>query len=272
MAVNTIDQSFIQEFETGVHLAYQRMGSHLRTMVRFRSGVKNKTTFQLIGKGTATTKARGGNVPPMNLNHSNVSVTLNDYFAGEWIDDLDMLRQNIDEMTSAQESGARALGRKSDELIVAAAATTSNTKPETTNGATLTWALSLVSAFGSADIPEGPQDRAVVVDYGNWSRLMALDQFARAEYVGNTTVLNEGAVAKNWLGFSWMPFSGLTNDGTNTLGFAWHRQAIGLAVGSEVASSIQYYNEKDSNFVLNKMQMNAVLIDPVGCYTLNLKN
>ncbi len=80
------------------------------------------------------------------------------------------------------------------------------------------------------------------------------------------------AVAKNWLGFYWMPFSGLVSDGTNTLGFAWHRQALALAVGAEVSSSIQYYNEKDSNFCLNKMQMNAVLIDALGCYSLNLKN
>ena len=272
MASSTIDTSFITEFESGVHLAYQRMGSYLRNQIRYRSGVKNKTTFQVLGKGTATTKARGGNIPPMNLNHTSVAVTLNDYFAGEWIDDLDMLRQNMDEMGSAQESGARALGRQSDALIVAAAYTSGSSSNETSNGATLSWALGLTKAFGNADVPEGAQDRTVVIDYGNWARLMALDAFNRAEYVGNTEVLTQGAIAKEWVGFRWMPFSGLTDDLTNTKGFAFHRQALGLAVGSEIATTIQYYNEKDSNFVLNKMQMNAVLIDALACYTLNLKN
>ena len=76
MALNTISTSFIEEFESGVHVAYQRMGSKLRNTVRTRNGVKNKTTFQKIGKGFATTKARHGNVAPMNLAHTNVSVTV----------------------------------------------------------------------------------------------------------------------------------------------------------------------------------------------------
>ena len=272
MAANTIDQAFITEFESGVHMAYQRMGSHLRGTVRYRAGVKNKTTFQKMGKGTATTKARNGEVPPMNLDHSSVNVTLSDYYAGEWIDDLDLLRTNNDEMMAAQESGARALGRKTDDQIIVALTTTSSTKAETTNGATLTWALSLVTAFGSADIPEGAGDRFVVIDYGNWARLMALDAFNRAEYVGNTDVLNQGAVAKSWLGFTWIPFSGLVSDGTNTMCQAYHRSAAALAVGADVQSSIQYYNSKDSNFVLNKMQMEAVLIDVLAAFKCNLKN
>ena len=31
---NTIDQAFIKQFETEVHMAYQRMGSKLRNTVR----------------------------------------------------------------------------------------------------------------------------------------------------------------------------------------------------------------------------------------------
>jgi len=72
MATPTIDTSFIEEFESGVHMAYQRQGSKLRGTIRTANGVKNKTTFQKIGKGFATTKARHGNVAPMNLEHTNV--------------------------------------------------------------------------------------------------------------------------------------------------------------------------------------------------------
>ena len=61
----------------------------------------------------------------MNLEHTKIAnVTLEDYFAGEWIDDLDQLRINHDEMLVAQ-SGAYALGRKTDDLILAAMTTTS---------------------------------------------------------------------------------------------------------------------------------------------------
>lgn len=271
MAQNTIDVSFIQEFETGVKLAYQRMGSYLRGTVRFRAGVKNQTTYQKMGTGTATQKARNGDVPPMNLSHSNVTVILQDWFAGEWVDDLDLLRENHDEMVAAQESGARALGRKTDEQIAAAANTASVSIDETTNGATLAWAMSVMAKFGTNDVPEGASDRFVVIDYVNWGKLMSIDQFNRLSYVGNTTVLTEGAVAKQWLGFTWIPFSGISTLSTNAPCFSYHRQAIGMAVGADVQSNIQYHNYKDSHFVLNKMQMNSVLIDDRGCLKHSLK-
>jgi hypothetical protein len=271
MPANTIDVSFVQEFEEGVHLAYQRMGSHLRGTIRFRAGVKNKTTFQKMGTGTATQKARNGDVPPMNIDHTNVSVTLEDWYAGEWIDDLDMLRTNHDEMVAAQESGARALGRKSDEQILAAASTTTSASDETTVGATLAWATDLVTKFGVNDVPQGSSDRFVVLDFYNWAKLTVLDQFNRQSYVGDTNVLQKGAVAKEWLGFYWMPFSGIDTTGTNTTCYAYHRSALALAVGADVQSDIQYHNFKASNFALNKMQMNAVLIDERGCFKCSLK-
>ena len=46
MATPSISTSFIEEFESGVHMAYQRMGSKLRNTIRTANGVKNKTTFQ----------------------------------------------------------------------------------------------------------------------------------------------------------------------------------------------------------------------------------
>ena len=46
---NTTDQAFITQFETEVHLAYQRMGSKLRNTVRTVSNVNGGTVrFQRL--------------------------------------------------------------------------------------------------------------------------------------------------------------------------------------------------------------------------------
>ena len=85
----SIDQVFVKQFEADVHLAYQQMGTKLRSTVRSKSGVVGKsTTFQKIGKGTASTKSRHGIVPVMNLNHEPVECNLQDYYAGDWVDAL----------------------------------------------------------------------------------------------------------------------------------------------------------------------------------------
>jgi len=68
---NTIDQAFITQFETEVHLAYQRMGSKLRNTVRTVSNVSGSTArFQKIGTGSASTKSRNGQVTAMELTHT----------------------------------------------------------------------------------------------------------------------------------------------------------------------------------------------------------
>ena len=117
----SIDQVFVKQFEADVHLAYQQMGTKLRSTVRSKSGVVGaSTTFQKVGRGTASTKSRHGIVPVMNLNHEPVECMLFDYYAGDWVDALDELKVNIDERRVVASAGAYALGRKTDELIVSA--------------------------------------------------------------------------------------------------------------------------------------------------------
>ena len=93
----SIDNVFVKQFEADVHLAYQQMGTKLRSTVRSKSGVVGaSTTFQKVGRGTASTKSRHGIVPVMNLNHEPIECMLQDYYAGDWVDALDELKTNIE--------------------------------------------------------------------------------------------------------------------------------------------------------------------------------
>src|ERR1700748_1161131 len=102
-----ITQAFIKQFEAEVFQAYQRQGSKLRSTVRTKAGVIGASTvFQKVGKGVASTKARHGNVPVMNLDHSTIEIALSDYYAGDWVDKLDELKTNIDERQIIANAGA----------------------------------------------------------------------------------------------------------------------------------------------------------------------
>jgi Phage capsid protein len=72
--------------------------------------------FQTVGKGSASTKARHGMVPVMNVDHTPVECQLQDFYAGDWVDHLDELKVNIDERQVLANAGAFALGRKTDEI------------------------------------------------------------------------------------------------------------------------------------------------------------
>lgn len=117
---NTIDIAFIKQFESEVHMAYQRMGSKLRNTVRTTNVNGSTVRFQKIGTGAASTKARNGNVTAMELVHTTVEATMADFYAAEYIDKLDELKVNIDERQAVAKSAAAALGRKTDEILYTA--------------------------------------------------------------------------------------------------------------------------------------------------------
>ena len=77
MSTSIID-AYSRHYGHEVHAAYQRMGTKLRNTVRSRNNVKGAiAVFQKVGKGTASTKARHGKVPVMNVDHAAVERTWN---------------------------------------------------------------------------------------------------------------------------------------------------------------------------------------------------
>jgi hypothetical protein len=274
MPTPTIDVAFVEEFEAGVHEAYQRKGSIFRACVRSRSGVKNKTTFQKYGQGNATQKARNAVIPPMNNTHTKVSVVMEDWYAGDFIDELDELRINHDEMQASMNAGAYALGRKTDDQIINVMTTdallSGGTLDETTNGATLAWATAVMVAMGNGEIPDDGE-RYGIIGWEQWGRLLGIQQFANSQYVGEDDLpFPRGTQAKRWMSIMWMPWSGYAR-ATNTTNFIFHRSAVGQAIGQDVNSSITYEGTRAAWWALNKMQMNACVIDGLGIVKSSLK-
>jgi hypothetical protein len=209
----TFDQAFIKQFEREVHEAYQRQGSKLRNAVRISNNVNGSSAvFQKIGKGTASTKSTHGMVPVMNLDHTNVEVTLADYYAGDWVDRLEELKSNINERQVIASAGAYALGRKTDELIITALATAStHTVAEANTGLTKAKILNAFETLGENDVPDDSQ-RFAVVGWKQWTELLAIPEFVSADYVGDTGLpFGTAMQAKQWLGTIWIPHSGSTD-------------------------------------------------------------
>ncbi len=277
MAVNnpTVDTAFIKEYEALAHMAYQRQGSHLRGTMRTKNNVRGTSTFfQVIGKGTAGTKSRHGKVPVMNLAHTTIECALTDHYAGEFVDKLDELKLNIDEMGIAAASGAWALGRKTDELIVTAIEATSNTTVFT--GATLTDGLdatnvhSGVADFGEADIPDDGQ-RYWITGWTHWGHLMQLTEFTSSDFISGRP--HEGTTsAKFWNTFVFMPYSGLTDDGTNKKNLIYHKTGVGHCIGAEIQTDITWQGLYAAHFVDNMMSQGAIIIDANSVFTQNIHN
>ncbi len=264
----SIDVAFIKQYEREVHEAYQRQGSKLRNTVRTINNVNGYTaTFQKVGKGIASTKTRNGIVPVMNLDHSNVEATLSDYYAGDWVDRLDLLKTNIDERQLVANAGANALGRKTDDIIIAALDEVSGGQviADGNTGLTLTKVMSAFEKLGAADVPDDG-NRFAVVGWKQWSELLQIDEFSNADYVSSDKLPfnNGGGTGKEWLGTLWMPHSGLPVASDIRSCFWYHKTAVGHASGSDVQVDITWHGDRAAHFVNNMMSQGACLIDNTG--------
>ena len=260
----TIDQAFIKQFEEEVHQAYQRMGSKLRNTVRVKSGVQGSSTvFQKVGKGSASTKARHGKVPVMNVDHEPIECMLLDFYAGDWVDHLDELKINIDERQVLANAGAFALGRKTDELIITAFGQTTNVAGTGADGLTKAKVLEAFELLGEKDVPDDGQ-RYAVIGWKQWSDLLDIPEFANADFVGSDDLPWRGTQAKRWLGTLWMPHSGLELAGNVRRTFWYHRSAVGHAIGQEVVTDVTWHGDRAAHFVSNSMSQGACLIDAEG--------
>jgi hypothetical protein len=265
----SITNAFITQFEAEVHMAYQRMGSKLKNLVRTVNGVNGNTVkFQKVAKGSANTKARHAEVVAMDLSHSNVSATLTDYYAADYVDKLDELKVNIDERQIVAQSAAYALGRKTDSVltgIMNGATTLANNSSGTGTGMNLGKATAMMELFNTNDLPDDNQ-RYWVVGPKQWSDLLALDQFSRVEYVGEGELPYAGGMtSKRWLGFLWFVHSGLETSGsTDRHTVAFHKSSLGLGVGTDVKTEVNYIPEKVSHLITSMLSIGGTLVDGDG--------
>ena len=268
----TIDQAFIKHFEREVHEAYQRQGSKLRNTVRTINNINGaEAVFQKVGTGTASTKSTHGMVPVMNLDHSNVTVALEDYYACDWVDRLDELKVNIDERQVIAAAGANALGRKTDEMIINALdAADDHVITDGNVGLTLDKALEAFEIFGDNDVPDDG-GRFAVVGWKQWSELLQIDEFSNADYIGAEQLpFSSITQAKMWLGTVWIPHSGLPIDGNDIRScYFYHKTAVGHASAADVSTDITWHGDRASYFVNNMMSQGAGLIDEAGIVVIN---
>lgn len=260
----SIDNVFVKQFEADVHLAYQQMGTKLRATVRSKSGIVGaSTTFQKVGRGTASTKSRHGIVPVMNLNHEPVECILQDYYAGDWVDALDELKTNVDERRVVASAGAYALGRKTDELIIAAMNGATAAVGDYSSRLTKDLIMSAVEILNANDVPDDGR-RYAVVGVHQWNELLSMNEFVSADYIGDDLPLVSGGASKKWLGITWVLHNGLPVESANRDCFVYHASSVGHACGQEVKTDISWHGERAAHFISNSMSQGAVLIDSTG--------
>lgn len=268
MAGPSISEHFITKFNRDVHLEYQQTMSMFRNMVRTDADVQaEKVRFQKLGTITVGSKARNGQIPIQNPDHSYVDCILQDKYAAVLIDKLDLDKLNVAVREGYVYNMAAAFARETDDQIVSAMASgATQSVGDYSSGITRNLALKARKALDTGDVPSDGRVFCAVTPW-QWAHLMTINEFSNADYVGSTNLpwKNVGLEMKLWNRVFWFQTNRLpTQDAAQGKMYMWHWRSIGHAIGSEVDITWDWENLQKGWSGAGSMSMNACVIDPTG--------
>lgn len=267
----SISNAFIAQFDAEVKQAYQG-ASKLMNTIRTKTGVIGSThRFPKIGKGMAQPRIPQTDVIPMNIVHSNVTATLTDWSAPEFTDVYDIQKLNFDERSQLKNVISSAIGRRADQLVLDAAdAGASATQVSEDIGGTdsglnvdkLRRAKRLMDAAGV------PVTERVFVHSANGLESLLGETTATSSDFNTVKALVNGEV-NTFLGFKFIMIEDRDEGGldltTNVRkNFAYHKEALGLAIGIDMRTEMNYIPEKTSWLTNGLYSAGAVGIDADG--------
>jgi hypothetical protein len=271
VSLSNVDQKI---FDEEVKKAYQSAGFMLRDTVRMRSDVQGTTVdFRKIGSVTAEQYAFQSAVVYQDPGYNKATATLLPYRAPSLLDDLQQFLFNFDARKEQAELVGMACARRSDQLIIDALEASGTTNTIAAGAAGLTYAkVREVNKFFN-DLAIPMEERHIIISATAEEQLLAVEQFTNSRYI-NLDAVKTGSLNGNFaMGMNWhviptMTEGGLpisTNDRTC---FAYHKKAVGLAVGRDFSTLIERVAHLDSWQILAKIFAGAVAIDPVGIVSI----
>lgn len=267
--VSTIDTAFVQTYNAEAHNAFQRKGFKLRNMTRSGTIMAETVYWQKVSALTTQAKTRNAMHTFQDMPHSVVSATMTDRYVPTIIDKLDLLKLNIAELQLHATNHALALGRWADEqvydVMVAGASATTLGGGDTVT-LTVDHMLAVPEAFNSANIPDDGM-RFCMVTPKTWTRMLKVDEFSNADYVGANNPMFAGVTAKQWGGVFWFMDTLPDVDGNNVAtNLAWHQRCVGHGVAKEFETVITYENLYSAHVAVSCLSSGAAVIDNTGVF------
>jgi hypothetical protein len=116
-----IPTAMVKQYHDSVEMLVQQEGSRLRGTVRNESQSSEEQFWEQIGPTAALTIAnRHGDSPQVDTPHDRRRVTQEFFDWGDFVDKIDKVRILIDPTGAYSKNAAYALGRRCDEIILAA--------------------------------------------------------------------------------------------------------------------------------------------------------
>lgn len=275
-----LSNAAIQEFDSEVKHEYQSMGK-LRNTVALRTNVTGDAyKFTRMGQGLANQKATQADVTPMDISHGRQTATLENWNAPEYTDIFDQAEVNFDEKQELAKTIAKALARREDQIIIDAMAAgtysaTPGTDPDTgfdiaAGAAALTVAkLRSAAMSGLTNRNVDDEDRTLICTAAGVEQLLGDPEVTSSDFNVLKALVSGTLQDTTYMGFNICIIGqrvegGLPGTANDRKAFAYHKQALGYAVGIDMKTTIDWVAQKTSWLANGMLKAGAVVRENAG--------
>lgn len=252
---NTIDEVYIQTFETNLRFIAQQQEAKLRGFVQTVQTQSEKHNFEVLGTIEATLKAgRLVSTPVQDTPWSRRTSTAATYHAGDSTEQEDPVQMLIDPNSNLVRELGMAMNRRYDDVIIAAATaaalngdgtTTAFTAAQTVGDGTTSISFDMITEvqelYMNNEI-DPTMPKVMVVGPTQVRKLMQLTENTSADYVNREALqkLNATGITMNWMGFTWIVSTRLNIPLAGELDLlSFTPDAIGMQINRDITSRVE---------------------------------
>ena len=261
---STITAAFVQQWDTTIRLQAQQSESRLIKGVTDRGTITGDgfTINNLSSVEMDENTVRHGDTEWGDIDHTNRLAVMRDFYKALPLDRNDIPKMIVNPVTGGDymRSLMNAKNRKLDAIIYAALGGTINSKDGVTAntlpagqkiahgsaGFTKAKIIQARSIFRANECDDENGEELFVI-YNNESMIDILSDttLTTADHLA-VQMLQEGKVATNWMGFTWIPYQGLTYSASTYYAYAWAKSAIHVGKGYEEGNVTRRGDKKDA--------------------------
>lgn len=265
------------EFDSMVKHAYANKGL-LKPSVTLRNNVVGESyKFRLMGRGLANQKSTSDLVTPMDINHQFKVATLQNWNAPEYTDVFDQADVNFDERNELASTIAGALGRRSDQLIIDELDAVAVGSTVVDGGTGLTIAKCIEAQTNLRGKGVDNRDLFAVINADGLKGLLNDEKATNFDYQ-NVKALVNGDI-NSLCGFQFITLEnrtgregGLSVAANVVDSYFYQREAVGLAIGIDIKTSVDWIAERTSWLCNGMLKAGAAVRDAEGVVKVQYKD
>lgn len=259
----TITNAFVQQWDTSIRTAAQQAESRLMKAVTDR-GTITGDGFTINNMGSVEldeNTVRGGDTVWSDIDHTNRLGVMKDFYKALPLDRNDIPKMIVNPVTGGDymRQLMNAKNRKQDAVIYAALGGTINSKDGVTanvlpsgqkiaHGGTAFTKAKIIQARSIFRANEADEEAGeeLFITYNDKAlqTIMSDTTLTSADWMA-VKMLQDGKIATNWMGFTWIPYQGLTFSASTYYAYAWAKSGVHFGKGYEEGNVTRRGDKKD---------------------------